>query len=358
MGNYCVILAGGKGKRLWPCSREDRPKQFVDIFGFGMTPLQQTYERFKKIIPDENIFITTNEEYLDVVKEQLPEIAAENILTEPVQRNTAPSMAWAAYKIRDKEADANIVVTPADMLILNEDEFCTNMNEGLKFVNGTDNLLTIGVKATRPETGYGYIQIGGESPLYNIYKVKSFTEKPNHEFAEMFIETGEFFWNTGIFISSASGILKAIDRILPVIFRNLREETPGITMEEESKFMRDHYPLYPNVSLDHGVLEKSDVVYVMTCSFGWADLGTWQNIYEVMPKNPDGNVLLDSKALLDDCKGSIIKVKGDKLAVINGLKDYIVIDEDDVLLITPKENSSALIKKYVNEVEMKYEKYV
>lgn len=357
MSNYCVILAGGKGKRLWPCSRENKPKQFVDIFGFGKTPLQQTYERFTKIVPLENIYITTNEEYLDQVKEQLPEISAENILTEPIQRNTAPSMAWAAFKIRDREPNANIVVTPADMLILNEEEFAKNMHEGLEFVDGTDKLLTIGVKATRPETEYGYIQTDGETPSYNIYKVKSFTEKPNIEFAEMFIKTGEFFWNTGVFISSANGILQSIDRILPVIFRNIRQEKPGLSEDEEAKFMRDHYSLYPNLSLDHGVLEKSDVVYVMTCKFGWADLGTWHNVYEVLPKDSNSNVVLDSKVILDDCEGNMIKIAPNKLAVINGLKDYIVVDDGDVLLITKKENSSALVRKYVNEVQIKYENF-
>lgn len=358
MNNYCVILAGGRGKRLWPCSRESKPKQFVDIFGFGKTPLQMTYERFRKMLPAENIFVTTGDEYLDEVKEQLPEVSVENVLTEPIQRSTAPAVAWASFRIRDKHPDANIVVTPADMLILNEEEFEKNIAEGFDFVNGTDRLLTVGAKATRPETEYGYIQTDGETPSYNIFKVKSFTEKPNLEFAETFIRTGEFFWNTGLLIGSATGLLKAIDSILPVIFRNVRIDHPGLSDQEETEYMRSHYSLYPNVSLDRGVLEKLEDVYVMTCNFGWADLGTWHNAYEVLPKTYDGNVVIDSKVILDGCEGNIIKTYKGKLAVINGLKDYIVIDDGDVLLITKKENSSALIRKYANDVQMKFEEFV
>lgn len=358
MNNYCIILAGGRGKRLWPCSRECKPKQFVDIFGFGKTPLQQTYERFRKMMPAENILVTTGDEYLNDVREQLPEVPTENILSEPIQRSTAPAVAWASFRIRDRNPDANIVVTPTDTLILDESEFEKNIAEGFDFVNGNDRLLTLGAKATRPETEYGYIQTDGETPAYNIYKVKSFTEKPSLEFAETFIRTGEFFWNTGLLIGTAKGLLKAIDSILPVIFRNIREAHPGLSEQEETEFMRSHYSLYPNLSLDRGVLEKMDEVYVMTCNFGWADLGTWHNAYEMLPKTHDGNVVIDSKVILDDCEGNIIKTNGNKLAVINGLQDYIVIDDGDVLLITKKENSSSLIRKYVNDVQIKFEEYI
>lgn len=332
MNHYCVILAGGKGKRLWPCSRSSKPKQFIDIFGFGKTPLQQTYERFQKIIPDENIFISTNEDYVDLVREQLPNVHSSNILAEPLQRNTAPSMAWAALKIKTLDESANIVVTPADTMVLDEVKFKQDMLSGLEFVDDTTHLLTVGVKATRPETEYGYIQIDSETSSSNIFKVKSFTEKPTYEFATTFIQTGEFFWNTGIFICSVQGLLNAVNNVLPV----------DIT----------EYSSYPNVSLDQGVLEKSTDVYVITCEFGWADLGTWHNVYEVLPKNENENVVIDSQVILDDCKKSIVKVPKGKLAVVNGLEDYIVVDDGNVLLISRKEDSSKLIRKYINEIQI------
>ena len=359
--NYCIILAGGKGRRLWPFSREDRPKQFIDLFGMGKTPLQLTMERFSSIFPKENIFITTNEEYVDIVREQVPDILRENIVIEPVQRNTAPCIAWTAHRIKEIDGDANIVVTPADTMVINEELFHRNISEAIVFVNDTDRLLTLGVKATRPETEYGYIQIGEVQQSDkggNIFRVKSFTEKPSPEFAEMFISTGEFFWNTGIFISSVRGILNAVDRVLPTVFRNIKKENPNLTREEEDEFMKDNYSAYPNVSIDHGVLEKSDEVYVLTGEFGWADLGTWNNIYEQMPKDRDDNVILESKAILDNCKSNIIKIPDGKLLVANGLEDYIVVDDGEVLLICKKEEASALTRKYINDIKMKYHKFV
>lgn len=332
MSNYCVILAGGKGKRLWPCSRGNRPKQFIDIFGFGKTPLQQTFERFQKIVPEDNIYVSTNEDYVDLVREQLPSLHSTNILAEPIQRNTAPSMAWAALKIRTLDENANIVVTPADTMVLDEKKFRQDMLTGLQFVDETTHLLTVGIKATRPETEYGYIQVDGETPSTNIFRVKSFTEKPTYEFATTFIQTGEFFWNTGIFICSVQGLLNAVNNVLPM----------GV-ME---------YSLYPNVSLDQGVLEKSTDVFVITCEFGWADLGTWHNVYEVLPKDENENVVINSQVIFDNCKASIVKVPKDKLAVINGLEDYVVVDDGNVLLISKKEDSSKLIRKYINEIQM------
>ncbi|MDO4801704.1 MAG: sugar phosphate nucleotidyltransferase [Prevotellaceae bacterium] len=354
--NYCVILAGGKGKRLWPCSKENLPKQFIDLFGSGKTSLQQTFERVNRYIPAENILISTNKSYVDLVKEQLPLIKDNNILAEPVQRGTAPCMEWAAFKINDRCENANIIAIPADLMIMNEEKFSEDMTAGLQFVDGTEKLLTIGVKATRPETEYGYIQIGGENPVKNVYRVKSFTEKPELEFAKAFLESGEFFWNTSIFISTAYGIMNAVNKILPSIFRDIRQKYPNLTIEEENEFVYQHFSQYPNVSLEQGVLEKSDEVYVMTCNFGWADLGTWHNLYELLPKNEEKNVILNSKAIMDDCQNSIIMIDKGKLAVLNGLNDYVVIDKNDVLLVCRKEHSSQLIRKYINDAQVKYDK--
>ena len=359
MSNYCIILAGGKGKRLWPFSRENKPKQFIDLFGMDKTPLQLTIERFRAIFPPENIFIATNDEYLDMLKEQAPEIPEQNIFSEPVSRNTAPCIAWTATRIKKIDEDANIVVTPADTMVLNHEHFIACIHEALSFVNGTDRLLTLGVKATRPETEYGYIQIDQEQQSSDdIYKVKSFTEKPSAEFAEMFISTGEFFWNTGIFISTVQGILKAVDRVLPIVFRDSKVNKTEMTLEEENAFVSNNYAIYPNVSIDHGVLEKSDEVYVLTGNFGWADLGTWSSIYHQMPKSRQENVVLETMAILENCKGNIVKMPKGKLAVINGLNDFVIVDDGEVLLICHKDDASALTRKYINDIQLKYHKFV
>lgn len=354
--NFCVILAGGKGKRLWPCSKENLPKQFIDLFGSKKTSLQQTFERVNKYIPAENIIVSTNKVYVDLVKEQLPDIQDCNILAEPVQRGTAPSMAWAAFRINDRCENANVIAMPADLMIMNEEQFAEDMRAGLCFVDGTDKLLTIGIQATRPETEYGYIQIDSDSRTGNVYRVKSFTEKPELDFVKAFLESGEFFWNSSIFISTTHGIMNAVNKVLPTVLRNMRQTQPNLTIEEEDDFIFQHFSQYPNVSLEHGVLEKSDEVYVMTCNFGWADLGTWHSLYELLPKNEERNVILNSKVITDDCQNSIIKVGKNKLAVLNGLNDYVVIDQEDVLLVCRKEHSSQLIRKYVNDAQVKYDK--
>src|SRR5574344_3142603 len=351
--NYCVILAGGKGRRLWPCSRDHYPKQFIDFFGTGRTQLQQTYDRFSKFIPKENILISTNEVYVDIVKEQLPGIPASSILGEPVNRNTAPSFAWANHRVTSMNPHANILVAPSDQLVFNDDAFEKNIMEGFEFVENHDRLLTMGIKPTRPEPGYGYIQIGDRSEIDTIYKVKSFTEKPEREFAKMFMENGEFYWNTGLFLCHAESILHAFDDLLPAVLRRLDSEKKDFTLVDENQFIKENYSLYPNVSLDYGILEKSDNVYVMRCDFGWADLGTWHSIYEQMPKDAENNVIVNSRVIIDDSHNNIVKVSDGKLAVINGLDGYIVAEKDNVLVICKKGDSSALIRKYVNEVQMK-----
>ena len=350
--DFCVILAGGKGRRLWPCSREEYPKQFIDFFGTGRTQLQQTYDRFARIIPRENIYINTNQDYAHLVREQLPELAPDHLMAEPIHRNTAPSVAWACHRVLRECSDANLIVSPSDMDVHNEEAFQENIREGLDFVSNNDGLLTMGVKPTRPEPGYGYVQIG-EQVGDHLYRVKSFTEKPDRDFARMFIDSGEFYWNTGLFLSNARYLQKTFMELLPWVFRRLDSINPNSTVEEEDEFVRQNFPIYPNLSIDHSILERSEQVFVMKCDFGWADLGTWHSIYEAMQKSEGDNVVIDSDVLIDDCRNNVIKLPEGRLAVINGLDGYIVAEKDNVLLICKKEDSSALVRKYVNEVGLK-----
>ena len=350
--NYCIILAGGKGMRLWPCSRAQYPKQFIDFFGTGRTLLQQTFDRFAKVVPPEHIFVNTNQAYASLVKAQLPELLEDNLMAEPIHRNTAPSVAWTNHRITHENPDANIIVTPSDQMVQNEDAFRQNVMEGFDFVEHDDTLLTMGVKPTRPEPGYGYIQVG-EPVGRDVYRVKSFTEKPEREFAKMFVQSGEVYWNTGLFLSNARNLTRCFVELLPMVLRNLDAVKPDYTIEDERAFVKENFPSYPNLSIDYGILEKSDNVHVMKCDFGWADIGTWHSIYESIRKSEDDNVIIDSDVILDNSKGNVIKLPKGRFAVINGLEGYIVAEKDNVLLICKKEDSSALVRKYVNEVQMK-----
>jgi mannose-1-phosphate guanylyltransferase len=352
--NYCVILAGGKGRRLWPCSRENRPKQFIDFFGVGRTQLQTTFDRFSKVIPLENIFICTCREYLSMVKEQLPDFPERNILVEPVNRNTAPSVAWANMRIKRTNPDANIIITPSDQLVMDEVSFMHSVETGLSYVAEHDVLLAMGVKPTRPEPGYGYIQLGDLSCKPDVFKVKSFTEKPERAFAKMFMESGEFYWNTGIFMVNSRKLTQSFESIFPGVLRNLKIEKPTYSYDEELEYVAQNYPRYPNLSIDYAILEHSEDIYVMKCDFGWADLGTWHAVYECMSKVEGDNVVVDSEVVLEDARNNVIKLPKGRLAVINGLDGYIVAEEDNVLLICKKGDSSALVRKYVSEVQIKY----
>ena len=352
--NYCVILAGGKGRRLWPCSREERPKQFVDFFGVGRTQLQTTFDRFSKVIPVDNIFICTCKEYLSLVREQLPDFPEHNILVEPVNRNTAASVAWANMRIKRTNPDANIIISPSDQLVMDEESYMHSLETGISYVSEHDVLLVMGVKPTRPEPGYGYIQLGEVSCKPEVYSVKSFTEKPEREFAKMFMESGEFYWNTGIFMANSRKLTQCFESIFPSVLRNLKFENPTYTYEEELEYVAQNYPRYPHLSIDYAILEHCENVYVMRCDFGWADLGTWHAVYECMSKGGDDNVIVDSEVMIEDSRNNVIKLPKGKLGVINGLDGYIVADEGNVLLICKKGDSSALVRKYVNEVQMKY----
>ena len=350
--NYCLILAGGRGLRLWPYSRMSFPKQFVDFFGVGRSQLQQTFDRFAQLIDTSHIFVSTNESYDDIVRNQLPELPSENILVEPIYRSTAPSVAWASHRILRLCADANIVVTPSDQAIQKEDAFQRDIIRGLEFVSRTDGMLTLGVKPTRPEPGYGYIQMGKEVEN-DVFAVQSFTEKPDREFAQMFMKSGEFYWNTGLFLLNARFAFKRFSELLPPVLRQYDAENPQFDIHKEAAFIRKNFPLYPNLSIEHGILESTNDVYVMQCHFGWADLGTWHGMYETMRKGEKDNVVIDSDVILEDSSNNIIKLAKGKLGVINGLDGFIVVEKDNVLLICKKEDSSAKVRKYVNEVRLK-----
>lgn len=349
---YCLILAGGKGRRLWPCSRENFPKQFIDFFGSGRTQLQQTYDRMVKVIGAERIFVNTNVKYLDIVMEQLPEVPRSRIMAEPIHRNTAPSLAWATHRILQLNEDASIIVVPSDQLVTNEDVFKQNVLEGLDFVASNDKLLTMGVKPTRPEPGYGYIQ-KSDYLEHDVFMVKTFTEKPDREFARTFMESGEFYWNTGLFLANAKLLRKMLSKVLPSVLRHLDELNEHASAEQEEAYMQDQFTSYPNLSLESGLLEGAENVCVMKCGFGWADLGTWHGIYEAMPKTNDNNVVVNSDVIMNDCRDNVVKLSKGRLGVFDGLEGFIVAEKDNVLLICRKEDSSALIRKYVNEVQLR-----
>lgn len=350
---YCVIMCGGIGSRFWPYSREARPKQFIDFFGTGRSLLQMTYDRMLSVVPPENIVVVTNEGYADEITRQLPDIGADNLLLEPARRNTAPCVAWAMHHIAARDPEASVAVTASDHLITREPEFHRAMLDGLDYVEQTPALLTLGIKPTRPETGYGYIQVG-EHLTGNISRVKTFTEKPNREMAEMFIATGEFFWNSGIFLWRVDTILKAFAEHAPEIEAIFSEGLEAFGTAGESDFIAGCFPRCPSISVDYAVMEKASNVCCETVSFGWSDLGTWSSLYDNSPRNAAGNVTQNCKVLAYNSTGNIFAVDNpDKLVVVDGLQDYIVADAGDVLLICPKANEQS-IKQMVNDVKVKY----
>lgn len=349
--NYCVILAGGIGSRLWPVSRKEKPKQFLDWFGTGSTLLQQTYDRFCKIIAPENIFIVTGECYADLVARQLPQVSADRVLKEPIRRNTLPSVAWATTCIKSIDPDARVIVSPADQLILQENSFDADVLAGLDFVARQNCLLAMGVTPTRPDTNYGYIQAEEKVTKGGFSRVKSFTEKPASDFAQVFMESGEFYWNTGLYLYSVSAMLKAIYDLVPDYRDSLTE---AIEATDKNAFCKvpSHFDTLPNLSLDYSVLEKSENVCVQVCDFGWADLGSWGSLHNDSERDETDNVLVNTKALLYNSEENVICLPKDRIAVIDGLKGYIVAEKDNVLMICPK-NDAAALRRMMTDSQMK-----
>lgn len=354
---YCVIMCGGIGSRFWPYSRAERPKQFIDFFGTGRSLLQMSYDRILPIVPKENIVIVTNEAYAPLVREQLPDLLPENILLEPARRNTAPCIAWAAYHIAARDPEASMVVAPSDHLVTREREFEDSIRRGFEFVEGGDYLLTLGIAPTRPETGYGYIQIGDEV-CEGISKVKTFTEKPDVELAKVFLETGEFFWNSGIFLWRAQSIKKAFHQYAPDIATRFDAGGNMFGTDREREFIEVEFPACPGISIDYAVMEKAPNVYVERVSFGWNDLGTWSALYDNSPKNREGNVTQGCHVEAYNSTDNIFAVSSEKLVVCSGLKGYVVADAGDVLLICPMAEEQH-IKQMVNDVKQHYgDKYL
>jgi mannose-1-phosphate guanylyltransferase len=331
-------------------------KQFLDFFGTGRSLLQMTFDRFRHMVPAENILIVSNVIYKDLILEQLPEIKADQVLLEPNRRNTAPCIAYAVNRIKSMTDKANIVVAPSDHLILKEMDFVETIKAGLDFVENNNSLLTLGIKPSRPETGYGYIQIGeGDTALR---KVKTFTEKPNAELAQIFFETGEFFWNSGIFLWNLQTIDEAFQTLLPEVSSKFNEGKDVFNTEKEQAFIDEMYPTCPNISIDYGIMEKASDVYVLCSDFGWTDLGTWGSLYEMSPKDKDENVTLKCKSMFYESKNNIVALPNDKLAVIQDLDGYIVAESDNVLLIC-KLKDEQNIRQYVNDATINFEeKYI
>lgn len=357
---YCVIMCGGVGSRFWPFSRTNNPKQFLDFFGTGRSLLQLTFDRMLTLIDPAHIILVTNEAYYDVIHRQLPEVKEENILLEPARRNTAPCVCWAAHHIYALDPEASIVTLPSDHLILKEMEFHRVIKHGLEFVEKGDRLLTIGLNPTSPHTGYGYIQRGAavEGEGDDIMKVKSFTEKPNLEMAKIFISTGEFFWNSGMFMWRADSILKAFDKYNPETAAVFNAGGKCFGTPAEKDYIDKSFASAPSISIDYAIMEKADNVYVETADLGWSDLGNWSALYEASPKNQNRNVTQGCKVLAADCEGTLFAVGGDKIVVASGLKDYIVADQGNALLIYPLADEQK-IRQVVNDVKTRFgEEYV
>lgn len=350
-------MCGGIGSRFWPHSRVGMPKQFLDFLGTGRTLLQMSYDRISPIVPPENIVCVTNERYASMVREQLPDIDPSNILLEPARRNTAPCIAWAAAHIQARDPQASLIVTPSDHLITREAVFDRCVRRGFDFVEQHDALLTFGIRPTRPETGYGYIQVGREVEP-DINKVKTFTEKPDLELAKVFLQTGEFFWNSGIFLYRASTIIRALQTYAPDLWAVFANGAGDFDTPREAGFIERNFPSCPAISIDYAVMEKADNVYVERVDFGWNDLGTWGALYDYSPRNQQGNVTQQCRVMAYDSTGNMFAVRGDKLVVASGLKDYIVADAGDVLLICPRADEQR-IKQMVNDVKLAYgDKYL
>lgn len=346
-------MAGGIGSRFWPMSRTHTPKQFLDILGIGQTLFQMTLSRFRKICPVENIVIVTNEKYKDLVIKQAPEINSEQILCEPARRNTGPCIAYANYKIKEINPNAIVVVAPSDHIILKEDVFVDVIESALVSAEQNDWLITLGIQPSRPDTGYGYIQIDKkrrDSRDNRIHKVKAFTEKPEYDLALQFLKNGDFLWNAGIFVWSLKSILKAFDEHLTDVNDIFKEGIGLYNTKRESLFIENAYSICKNISIDYGILEKANNVFVLSSDFGWSDLGTWGSLYAIREKDENKNSVLGKNIMTYDTEKCIVNVKSNKLVVLQGLEDFIVVDDDNILLIC-KKSEEQKIRQIVNDVK-------
>lgn len=332
---YVAIMAGGIGSRFWPASRTQRPKQFLDILGVGKSLIRLTFERFLDLCPASNIFIVTNAIYKPLVKEHLPELTDNQILCEPSRNNTAPCVAYTAFKLYHLNPEANFVVAPSDHIILKEQNFIETLQKALDFTAANNALLTLGIQPTRPDTGYGYIQYNQTGNL-GVHPVLQFTEKPKLEKAKEFLASGQYLWNAGIFVWNAKSILDSFEKNAKEIHEILQAGATQYNTETEQAFIDEAYPKTPSISVDYAIMEKADNVFTIPSDFGWSDLGTWASLHAESPKDEQGNVVKGKNVLTFDTTNSLIRVPDDKLVVLKGLDDFIIVDEEDVLLIYPK----------------------
>ncbi len=346
---YVVLMAGGVGVRFWPFSRNAKPKQYLDVLGLGRTLLQSTYDRFLPLCPKENIYVVTNEEHRAITAQQLPELSIDQILAEPMRRNTAPCIAYACHKIALKNPHAIVVVTPSDHIILNEADFQETIRKSVEYAKGQDKLITLGIKPSRPETGYGYIQyLEGKN---HLKKVKTFTEKPELALAKKFLESGEFVWNAGIFIWGVQAILKSITEHLPEMAEIFDEAIPSFNTNNESAAIQIAYAQCKNISIDYGIMEKADNVYVWLGNFNWSDLGSWASLHD-NSKRDENNNAIDANVMTYDTRNSVIKGPKDKLIVVQGLNGYLVGAFDNVVIVCEKDKEE-LFRRFVNDLKAK-----
>ncbi|MEM7163102.1 MAG: mannose-1-phosphate guanylyltransferase [Bacteroidota bacterium] len=352
MQNYGVIMAGGIGSRFWPMSRTEYPKQFHDVLGMGKSLIQMTFERLTKICPAENILVVTNELYFDLVKKQLPLIDEKRILLEPCMRNTAPCIAYANFKIAAECENANIIVAPSDHLILNESEFVDTIQIAFDQAETAGSLVTLGIKPSRPDTGYGYIEFEKEGArnTRSVKDVIQFREKPDVATAEEFLGEGNYFWNSGIFIWTLRDIQKAFQKDLRDVYEAFSQGTAKYNTPEEKTFIESMYPNCSNISIDYGIMEKSDAVQVILSDFGWSDLGTWGSLYTHIDKDVNDNAIVGKNVLMYDSQDNMVKITTDKLVVLQGLQDYIVVETEAAFMVVKKSDEQK-IKSIVNDLK-------
>jgi len=344
---HIVIMAGGIGSRFWPMSTPEYPKQFIDVLGIGKSLLQLTVERFKGVCPDENFWVVTSEKYVDIVKEQLPQMPAQHILAEPEARNTAPCISWACWKIKEECPQADIVVTPSDAVVIDTDEFRRCIKEAIAFTHEGHRIVTLGMKPTRPETGYGYIEAAEETATQGIYKVAAFKEKPNLEKAQEYIAQGNYFWNAGIFVWNAESLVSEILKHAPQIAGMMDKMAATFGTDKEQEATKALFPQCEKISIDYAVMEKSDSIYTLPAEFGWSDLGSWGSLKTRLPQDENSNAGVGEGIRFIDSRHCIVHTPNKKKVVVEGLDGYIVVDKDDKLLICRLENEQH-IKDYAN----------
>lgn len=349
---YAILMAGGVGSRFWPVSTSDFPKQFHDMLGTGDTLIQKTFQRLSRLIPKENIYILTNERYNDLVLEQLPEVTQKQVVLEPAMRNTAPCILYASLKIQKENPDALMIVAPSDHWIEDEQTFAKNVEEAFNYCSENDALMTLGIQPTFPNTGFGYIEFDQESTAV-IKPVNQFREKPDYETAKAFIAQGNFLWNAGIFMWSVKSVVAAFQNNQPELYQLFESGIPVYNTEFEDDFIKDNYPNAENISVDYAIMEKSKNVFVIGAEFDWNDLGTWGSLYDKLGKNDGNNAILNAKSLVENAEGNMIRTKPGKKVIIDGLNDYIIVDNDDALLIYPKSKEQD-IKQVLKRLNDKY----